>query len=137
MFERLPVEIVLLILSFEGSLLRERDGVYRKRIAKTDPRYAPLATLPIKCLFFSNQHGGYSYVWVPLNQYMDGPGRTPPPNYCRSCERIGQNTYKERCEHPFFTMTMHEYYEFVKFTMSKNGQPLEETRYVLTENPHK
>lgn len=46
--KNLPNEIVSIILLYEGSLLRERNGKYMKQIPKMDKRYNILLTIPKK-----------------------------------------------------------------------------------------
>jgi hypothetical protein len=54
LFRRLPIELVRIILSYEGSLLRERNGKYITQIPKIDPRYGMLSSIPEQHVLFSN-----------------------------------------------------------------------------------
>jgi hypothetical protein len=61
-FQRLPIEIVNNILTYEGTILKERNGKYMKQIVKTDERYEIFKTIPIKHLIFNHAMGTYVYV---------------------------------------------------------------------------
>lgn len=61
-FQRLPIEIVQHILTYEGTILKERNGKYMKQIVKTDERYEIFKTIPIKHLIFNHAMGTYVYV---------------------------------------------------------------------------
>ena len=61
-FQRLPIEIVQHILTYDGTILRERNGKYMKQISKTDKRYEVLNQIPIKNLIFNHHMGTYVRV---------------------------------------------------------------------------
>lgn len=50
-FMNLPYEIISIILSYEGSLLRERNGKMMNRFSNTDKRYTILYTIPKKRIY--------------------------------------------------------------------------------------
>jgi hypothetical protein len=54
LFKRLPIEIVRIVLSYEGSLIKERNGKYITQIPKIDPRYGMLSNIPEQHILFSN-----------------------------------------------------------------------------------
>ena len=58
----LPLEIVSLILSYEGSIIKERNGKYINQISKTDSRRELIKNIPVKELFFNCKAGTYSHV---------------------------------------------------------------------------
>ena len=60
--KRLPIELVHIILSYEGTIIRERRGKYMKQISKMDERYVLLLKNPIKNLFFDCKFGTYTYT---------------------------------------------------------------------------
>jgi hypothetical protein len=66
-FQRLPFEIVQHILTYEGTILKERNGKYMKQIVKTDERYEILKTIPIKNLIFNHNMGTYVRVRFTAN----------------------------------------------------------------------
>jgi hypothetical protein len=66
-FQRLPIEIVQHILTYEGTILRERNGKYMKQIVKTDERYEIFKTIPIKHLIFNHAMGTYVHVRFTAN----------------------------------------------------------------------
>jgi hypothetical protein len=71
MLQKLPSELLQMVLDYASAIYR--DGEYISRIAKTDPRYEILKTIPTKkissCLkgmktvhvFFSKQKGSITY----------------------------------------------------------------------------
>jgi hypothetical protein len=54
--KNLPNEIVSIILSYEGSLLRERNGKFIKQIEKNDKRYNLLINIPKKNNLYTRNH---------------------------------------------------------------------------------
>ena len=66
-FQRLPIEIVQYILTYEGTILKERNGKYMKQIVKTDERYEIFKTIPIKHLIFNHAMGTYVRVRFTAN----------------------------------------------------------------------
>ena len=50
-FMNLPNEIVSIILVYEGSLLRERNGKMMNRLLKSDIRYNILSSIPKKRIY--------------------------------------------------------------------------------------
>jgi hypothetical protein len=66
-FQRLPNEIVQHILTYEGTILKERNGKYMKQILKPDERYEILKTIPIKHLIFNHAMGTYVYIRFTAN----------------------------------------------------------------------
>lgn len=62
LFQRLPVEILHIILSYDGSILKERIGKYMRQISRTDERYKIFARIPRKDILSS--HNNWSYVYV-------------------------------------------------------------------------
>lgn len=61
-FQILPIEIVEKILSYDGTILKERIGKYMKQISKKDERYEIFKTIPIKHVIFNNDMGTYVYI---------------------------------------------------------------------------
>ena len=66
-FQTLPIEIVENILSYDGTILKERNGKYMKQIVKTDERYEIFKTIPIKHLIFDHAMGTYVYIRFTAN----------------------------------------------------------------------
>ena len=66
-FQRLPIEIVQYILTYEGTILKERNGKYMKQIVKTDERYELLTRIPIKQVIFNHNMGTYVRVRFTAN----------------------------------------------------------------------
>jgi len=58
---KLPIELVNLILEYNGSI-KLRNGKYIDQISKSDVRYAPLMTIPVKKLVFNCGAGTYVHV---------------------------------------------------------------------------
>ena len=58
---KLPIELVNLILEYNGSI-KLRNGKYMNQISKTDSRYSPLMEIPAKELFFNWGSGTYVHV---------------------------------------------------------------------------
>jgi hypothetical protein len=54
LFKRLPIEIVRIIFTYEGSIIKERNGKYMSQIPKSDPRYEMLSGIPKRHVLFSN-----------------------------------------------------------------------------------
>ena len=68
-FQRLPNEIVQYILTYEGTILKERNGKYMKQIVKTDERYELLTQIPIKQVIFNHNMGTYVRVRFTANKF--------------------------------------------------------------------
>jgi hypothetical protein len=68
-FQRLPNEIVKYILTYEGTILKERNGKYMKQIVKTDERYELLTQIPIKQVIFNHNMGTYVRVRFTANKF--------------------------------------------------------------------
>jgi hypothetical protein len=68
-FQRLPIEIVQYILTYEGTILKERNGKYMKQIVKTDERYELLTQIPIKQVIFNHNMGTYVRVRFTANKF--------------------------------------------------------------------
>ena len=101
MFQGLPIEVVNIILSYDGTIIRERNKKYMKQIPKTDDRYKLLFDyLQIKKIFID---------WNKLN--------------CDSYTHI-------RFSDGMFSLSMTEYYNAVVYVLFKNGRSLDKTRYV-------
>ena len=66
-FQRLPIEIVQHILTYDGTILKERTGKYMKQIVKTDERYEIFKTIPIKDVIFNHDMGTYVYIRFTAN----------------------------------------------------------------------
>lgn len=66
-FQRLPIEIVHRILTYDGTILKERNGKYMKQISKTDKRYEVLNQIPIKHVIFNHHMGTYVYIRFTAN----------------------------------------------------------------------
>jgi len=60
----LPIELVNIILSYDGSIIKERNGKYMKQISKMDKRYEILLKIPIKDLVFFSKYSDFSHVNV-------------------------------------------------------------------------
>lgn len=69
-FQRLPIEIVQHILTYDGTILKERTGKYMKQIVKTDERYELLTRIPIKQVIFNHNMGTYVHVRFTNNKYL-------------------------------------------------------------------
>jgi hypothetical protein len=68
-FQRLPIEIVEKILTYDGTILKERNGKCMKQISKEDKRYEIFQTIPIKHVVFNNYIGAYIHVRF-TNKYL-------------------------------------------------------------------
>ena len=68
-FQRLPIELIPIILSYEGTILKERNGKYMKQIVKTDERYELLTQIPIKQVIFNHNMGTYVRVRFTANKF--------------------------------------------------------------------
>ena len=66
-FQRLPIEIVHRILTYDGTILKERNGKYMKQIVKKDERYELLTQIPIKQVIFNHNMGTYVRVRFTAN----------------------------------------------------------------------
>ena len=64
----LPKELGLMVLAYEGSWVRWRNGRYVRRLARDDPRYAEVAQMARPG---SSVYGGRFHAMV----YLDAPGR--------------------------------------------------------------
>jgi hypothetical protein len=64
----LPPELGLMVLAYEGSWVRWRNGRYVRRLARDDPRYAEVAQVARPG---SSVYGGRFHAMV----YLDAPGR--------------------------------------------------------------
>ena len=53
MFEKLPLELIDLILEYDGSI-KKRNGVYINQIPKNDTRYDLLKNLPVDSFILRN-----------------------------------------------------------------------------------
>ena len=99
-FQRLPIEIIHHILTYDGTILRERNGKYMKQIVKSDKRYEVLKQIPIKHVIFHHDMGTYVYVRFTANNLA--------------------MTMTEYSNH----LNMNIY------ILLKHGSPISETRYV-------
>ena len=99
-FQRLPIEIIHHILTYDGTILRERNGKYMKQIVKSDKRYDILKTIPIKHVIFNHDMGTYVYIRFTANNLS--------------------MTMTEYSNH----LNMNIY------ILLKHGSPISETRYV-------
>ena len=75
LFRGIPIEIVNIILSYEGSL-KERNGKYMKQISKTDERYQIFERIPKQNLICASYYGSYAYVHI-----LDGTCRLTKTEY--------------------------------------------------------
>ena len=69
-FQRLPIEIVQHILSYDGTIIKQRNGKYMKQIVKSDERYDIFKQIPIKNLIFNHDMGAYVHVRFTANRYL-------------------------------------------------------------------
>jgi len=99
-FQRLPIEIVHRILTYDGTILKERNGKYMKQIVKKDERYEILQTIPIKHVIFNHDMGTYVYVRFTANKFT--------------------MTMTEYSNH----------LNMIIYILLKRGSPISETRYV-------
>lgn len=104
-FTKLPLEIVYIILSFDGTIIKERNGKYMKQILRTDSRYEPLLQIPVKEKFFDWGYGAHMHVLF-TRFTIENPNSG------------------------FLRMTMTEYYNCNRFIMNKKGSDLDDTRYI-------
>jgi hypothetical protein len=103
MLERLPLDVVNIILSYDGSIIKERNGKYMKQIEKNDERYEKLLKMPTKKIFSSGPHVEVFFL------------------------RIAQ----EKNQKFMFSMTMTDFYDGNRFILYKNGGPIDETRFII------
>jgi hypothetical protein len=75
LFGRLPIEIVKTILSYDGTILKERNGKYMKQISKTDQRYEIFDRIPKKDFICASYYGSYTFV------QLDGTFRLTKTEY--------------------------------------------------------
>ena len=99
-FQRLPIEIVQYILTYEGTILKERNGKYMKQILKTDERYEIFKTIPTKDVIFNHHIGAYVHVRFTNNKYL--------------------MTMTEYSNH----------LNMISYILMKRGSPIYKTRYV-------
>jgi hypothetical protein len=103
MWERLPLDVINIILSYDGSIIKERNGKYMTQIKKTDERYEKLLKIPLKEIFSSGPHVEVYFL------------------------RFAQ----ENNNRFMFTLTMADFYDCSRFVMYKNGAPIDETRFII------
>ena len=99
-FQRLPIELIPIILSYDGTIIKQRNGKYMKQIVKSDKRYDIFKTNPIKHLIFNHDMGTYVYIRFTANNLS--------------------MTMTEYSNH----LNMNIY------ILLKHGSPISETRYV-------
>jgi hypothetical protein len=99
LFHRLPLDLVKMILSYEGTLIKERNGKYVNQILRTDDRIQMLSSIPVKHLWFVGKNSMGSYTSVHFTNNL-------------------------------FSMSITEYYDAVRYIMTKHGRHLDETRYL-------
>lgn len=75
LFRGIPMEIVNIILSYDGSI-KERNGKYMKQISKTDERYQLLERISRPHLICASYYGSYAYVHI-----LDGTCRLTKTEY--------------------------------------------------------
>ena len=102
MWQKLPIDIVNIILSYDGSIIKERNGKYMKQIAKTDDRYEKLLRIPVKEIFCSGPHVEVYFL------------------------RFAQENNKKY----MFSMSVTEFHDCVRYVFYKNGGPIDETRFI-------
>jgi hypothetical protein len=103
MWERLPIEIVKIILSYDGTIIKERNGKFIKQISKTDDRYEKLLKVPTKEIYCRGQHAEVHFL------------------------RFAQENNKKFV----FSMNMTEFFDCIRFVFCKNGGPIDETRFII------
>ena len=103
MWGRLPLDIINIILSYDGTIIKERNGKYMKQISKNDERYEKLLTIPTKDIFRSGPHVEVHFL------------------------RFAQENNKKF----MFTMSMTDFYDCNRFVFSKHGGPVSETRFII------
>jgi hypothetical protein len=103
MWERLPLDVVNIILSYDGTIIKERNGKYMNQILKTDNRYEKLLKVPIKDIFRSGPHVEVYFL------------------------RFAQENNKKF----MFSMAVTEYYDCIRYIFSKSGGPVDETQFII------
>lgn len=103
MWDKLPVDIINIILSYDGSIIKERNGKYMKQIAKNDERYEKLLKIPRKEKYCRGHHVEVHFL------------------------RFAQENNKKF----MFTMSMTDFYDCTRFVFSKHGGPVSETRFII------
>lgn len=103
MWERLPMDIINIILSYDGSIIKERNGKYINQISKTDDRYEKLLKIPSKEFFCRGAHVEVYFL------------------------RFAQENNKKY----MFSMNMTEFFDCNRFVFCKNGGPIAETRFII------
>jgi hypothetical protein len=103
MWERLPIDVINIILSYDGTIIKERNGKYMKQISKNDDRYEKLLKIPVKEIFHSGPHVEVYFL------------------------RFAQENNKKF----MFSLAMTDFYDCNRFVMYKNGGPIDETRFII------
>jgi hypothetical protein len=69
LIKQLPKELIYIIFSYDGSIIRERTGKYIKQLSKIDKRYDLLLSIP-KPVIAEVQSGTNLYVYFKNPKHM-------------------------------------------------------------------
>ena len=103
MWDRLPMDVVNIILCYDGTIIKDRNGKYMNQIAKGDDRYEKLLKIPLKKCLRSGPHVEIYFI------------------------KFAHENNKKF----MFSMAMTEFHDCIRYVFYKNGDTNSETRFIL------